>query len=65
MAILQGYGQVVNARNIRSTSTMQDNHLRKGMQRKGRTEQMSLRNGKVMEVKLIKHDEALEELKEF
>jgi len=38
---------------------------RQGMQRKRRTEQLSLGNGKVMELKLIKHDEALKELKEF
>ena len=29
------------------------------------TEQLSLGNGKVMELKLIKHDEAFRELKEF
>ena len=36
-----------------------------GMQRKRRTEQLSFENGRVMELKLIKHDEALKELKEF
>ena len=35
------------------------------MQRKKRTEQLSLENGRVMELKLIKHDKALKELKEF
>ena len=34
----------------------------KGMQRKRRTEQPSIENGKVMELKLIKHDKALEGL---
>ena len=29
------------------------------------TEQLSIGNGKVMELKLIKHDEAMKELKEF
>ena len=33
-----------------------------GMQRKRRTEQLSFENGRVMELKIIKHDE---ELKEF
>ena len=41
----------------------------KVMQRKRRTEQPSIENGKVMELKLIKHDKALEglagQLKEF
>ena len=32
---------------------------RQGMQRKKKTEQLRLGNGKVMELKLIKHDEAL------
>ena len=36
-----------------------------GMQRNRWTEQLSFGNGKVMELKLIKHDEALKELKEF
>ena len=35
------------------------------MQRKRRTEQLSLENGRDMELQLIKHDEALKELKEF
>ena len=35
------------------------------MQRKGKTEQMSLENGKVMELKLVRRDEAFKELKEF
>ena len=35
------------------------------MQRKRKTEQLGLGNGKVVELKLIKHDEALKELKEF
>ena len=35
------------------------------MQRKRRAEQLSFDNGRVMELKLIKHDEALKELKEF
>ena len=38
---------------------------RQGMQRKRRTEQLSLGNGKVMELKLVKHDDALQELNEF
>ena len=37
----------------------------KGMQRKKRTEQLSLRNGRAMELKLVKNDEALYELKGF
>ena len=36
-----------------------------GMQRKRRTEQLSLENSRVMEVKFIKHDGAIKELKEF
>ena len=36
-----------------------------GMQRERITEQLSLENGKVMELKLIEHDEALKELTEF
>ena len=36
---------------------------RQGMQRKRRTGQLSLGNCEVMELKLIKHDEALRELK--
>ena len=35
------------------------------MQRKRRTEQLSLRNGKVIGLKIFKHDEALKELKGF
>ena len=34
-------------------------------QRKRRTEQLSLGDGKVMESKLIKHDAVMRELKEF
>ena len=36
-----------------------------GMQRKRRAGQLSLENGRVIELKLIKHDETLKELKEF
>ena len=34
----------------------------KGMQRKRRTEQLSFEHGRVMKLKLIKHDKALQEL---
>ena len=44
---------------------MQDDHLQARHAKKKRTEQLSLENGRVMELKLIKHDEALKELKEF
>ena len=36
-----------------------------GMQRKRRIEHLSLGNGKAVELKLIKHDKAFKELKEF
>ena len=38
---------------------------KQGIQRKRRTEQLGLGNGRVMELKLVKHDDALQELKEF
>ena len=44
---------------------MQDNHLQARHAKKRWTEQLGIGNGKVMELKLIKHDEALNELKEL
>ena len=44
---------------------MQDGHLQARDAKKRWTEQLSLGNGKAMELKLIKHDEALKEVKEF
>ena len=44
---------------------MQDDHLQARDAKKRWTEQLSLGNGEVMELKLIMHDEALKELKEF
>ena len=58
-AILQGYGQVVNVRILDRPNQFRIIICRQGMQRKKRTEQLRLGNGKVMELKLIKHDEAL------
>ena len=44
---------------------MQNDHLQARQVRNRRTEQLILGNGKDMGLKLIKHDEALQELKEF
>ena len=62
---MQGYVQVVNVTNIRPTLTIQDDHLQARDAKRRWTEPQSLGNGKVMELKLIKHDEALKEIKEF
>ena len=53
VAILQGYCQVVNTTNIRSTYTTHDGHLR------------ARHSNKKEELKLIKHDGELKELKKF
>ena len=45
--------------------TMQNDNLQARHAKKRRTKQLSLGNGKAMELKLIKHDGALKELKEF
>ena len=42
-----------------STQRKLDRICGQGIQRKGRSEQLSLVNGEVMELKFIKHDEAL------
>ena len=61
---MKGYAQVVNVTNIRSALTMQVDHLQGRDAKKRKTEQLNLGKGKVIEVKLVKHDEALQELKE-
>ena len=50
--------QVVNATN-KIDVNMQNDHFRQGMQRKRWFEKLSIGNDKVMELKSIKHDEAL------
>ena len=50
-AILQGYGQVVNVTNIRSTWTIQVDHLQASDAKKRLTEQSCFGNGKVVELK--------------
>ena len=55
--LLQGYGQVVSI-----TLTERFNICGQGMKRKRWTEQLSIGNDKVVELKLIKHDEALKDL---
>ena len=55
--------QVVNATNKIDVNNTENGHMQarqwQGMQRKRRNEQLSIGNGKVMELKLINHHGAL------
>ena len=59
MAVLVSYGQADDETKIRSTKTMQDDHLRARHSKKQKGRTAESRKWKVMELELIKRDVAL------